>query len=82
MYYLAMDYQTGNGVPKDLIESYKWLHVSLERAKPGKLWKSISGLKQKVSDELLLIDSGKARYRIWKWVRQKSSKTAKKKMIL
>ncbi|MBT7488081.1 MAG: sel1 repeat family protein, partial [Rhodospirillales bacterium] len=84
MYYLATYYQNGSdadgGVPKDLIESYKWLHVSLERAKASKLRKTISSLKNKVSDEISLIDSGKARYRIWKWVPQKSAKVGDEKI--
>jgi uncharacterized protein len=84
MYYLATYYQNGSvadgAVPKDLIESYKWLHVSLERVKTSKLRKSISSLKNKVSDEISMIDSGKARYRIWKWVPQKSAKAGDEKL--
>ena len=80
MYYLATYYQTGRSVQKDPIESYKWLHVSLKRVKSGKLRKSISSLKNKVSDEISLIDSGKARYRIWKWVPQKSATAGDEKL--
>jgi len=52
IYYMATYYWQGLAVPKDLIESYKWLYVSLARAKLGNLRSTITGLKQKVSDEI------------------------------